>query len=44
MNMLMGLGGRGGQNAEYAVTDTAEQIHISCLALLKMLKHGIHII
>ena len=41
MNMG-GLGGRGGQNQgqDAPLNDTAEQVYISSLALLKMLKHG----
>jgi hypothetical protein len=42
-NLLgLGLGGNmGGQHmGEFSINDTSEQIHISCLALLKMLKHG----
>ena len=36
-----GLGGMGaGAGQESAQNDTAEQIHISSLALLKMMKHG----
>jgi len=36
-----GMGGMGGgQNQDEAVVDTAEIVHISSLALLKMLKHG----
>ena len=35
----MGLGG-GGQPTDGPVVDTAEQVYISSLALLKMLKHG----
>jgi len=37
-----GLGGRGGQgmSIEQSVADTAETVHISSLALIKMLKHG----
>ena len=36
----MGGGGMGGAAAEVPVNDTAEQVQISSLALLKMLKHG----
>lgn len=36
-----GMGGRGGPPpVDQAVADTAETVHISSLALLKMLKHG----
>jgi 26S proteasome regulatory subunit N11 len=35
-----GMGGPGGAGADVPVPDTAETIHISSLALLKMLKHG----
>eukprot|EP01117_Protostelium_nocturnum_P006106 TRINITY_DN21_c1_g1_i1.p1 TRINITY_DN21_c1_g1~~TRINITY_DN21_c1_g1_i1.p1 ORF type:complete len:311 (+),score=88.31 TRINITY_DN21_c1_g1_i1:173-1105(+) len=41
--MLGGLGGMGGMNppgVDTPVVDTSEQIYISSLALLKMLKHG----
>jgi 26S proteasome regulatory subunit N11 len=34
-------GGAGGPPADTPQVDTAEQIYISSLALLKMLKHGI---
>jgi 26S proteasome regulatory subunit N11 len=38
---LGGMGGRGGQQGVDApMNDTAEQVYISSLALLKMLKHG----
>lgn len=42
MERLLRLGnpGLGGASAETAQNDTAEQIHISSLALLKMMKHG----
>ena len=33
-------GGRNAQPADGPVVDTAEKVHISSLALLKMLKHG----
>ncbi len=36
----MGLGGAGGAPTDAPVVDTAEQVYISSLALLKMLKHG----
>lgn len=44
-NLLRGMGGMGGPGgpgagADVPVPDTAETIHISSLALLKMLKHG----
>jgi len=35
-----GMGGMGAQNQDEAVVDTSETVHISSLALLKMLKHG----
>lgn len=37
-----GLGGmgQGGHSSDGPVVDTAEQVYISSLALLKMLKHG----
>jgi 26S proteasome regulatory subunit N11 len=35
-----GLGGPGGGLTDAPVVDTAEQVYISSLALLKMLKHG----
>merc|ERR1719437_200345 len=35
-----GLSGMGSQSPESSQNDTAEQIHISSLALLKMMKHG----
>nr|ACO15132.1 26S proteasome non-ATPase regulatory subunit 14 [Caligus clemensi] len=35
-----GAGGVGGGNTDVPVVDTAEQVYISSLALLKMLKHG----
>merc|ERR1712227_448216 len=35
-----GIGGMGSQSPESSQNDTAEQIHISSLALLKMMKHG----
>jgi len=38
--MSMGGGGMGGMGQEVAIADTAETVHISSLALLKMLKHG----
>jgi 26S proteasome regulatory subunit N11 len=38
---LPGMGGRGGQQGiDAPMNDTAEQVYISSLALLKMLKHG----
>jgi 26S proteasome regulatory subunit N11 len=41
MNAMMGMGGpRAGQGGEVTVPDNGEVIHISSLALLKMLKHG----
>eukprot|EP01071_Lankesteria_metandrocarpae_P014410 Lankesteria_metandrocarpae@DN842_c0_g1_i1.p1 len=41
-NMLMGAHGGGGpeQGDDVMVADTAEQVNVSALALLKMLKHG----
>jgi 26S proteasome regulatory subunit N11 len=39
--MLTGMGGgQGGPPGDTPQVDTAEQIYISSLALLKMLKHG----
>jgi 26S proteasome regulatory subunit N11 len=41
--LFQGLGGPGGGGAampEGPQVDTAEKVHISSLALLKMLKHG----
>ena len=35
-----GGGGGGGGPSDAPVVDTAEQVYISSLALLKMLKHG----
>ena len=42
MERLFGMGGLGGQqrNIDDHLNDTAEQVYISSLALLKMLKHG----
>ena len=47
MDRLLGMLGRGGAQgvggmpgADAPVNDTSERIHISSLALLKMLKHG----
>lgn len=41
---MLGMGGAGGQQAgppgDTPQVDTAEQIYISSLALIKMLKHG----
>ncbi len=37
--LLQGMG-RGGGEAESKAVDSAEKVHISSLALLKMLKHG----
>ena len=34
------MGGGGGAGPDGPVGDTAEKVHISSLALLKMLKHG----
>lgn len=36
----MGGGGAGGAGGDTPQVDTAEQVYISSLALLKMLKHG----
>lgn len=36
----LGGGRPGGQNFDAPINDTSEQIQISSLALLKMLKHG----
>lgn len=35
--------GQGGGAPDAPVVDTAEKLHISSLALLKMLKHGEHL-
>lgn len=35
--------GQGGGPPDAPVVDTAEKLHISSLALLKMLKHGEHL-
>ena len=41
MNRLMsGMPGAPAQTGDAAQVDTAEQVYISSLALLKMLKHG----
>jgi len=40
MNMLGGMPGAGGAAIDRPVQDTAETVHISSMALLKMLKHG----
>ncbi|KAJ1741035.1 multicatalytic endopeptidase [Coemansia sp. RSA 989] len=37
---FMGLGGQGADMSETQIADNSETIHISSLALLKMLKHG----
>jgi 26S proteasome regulatory subunit N11 len=37
---LPNMGGGGGGASDAPVVDTAEKVHISSLALLKMLKHG----
>ncbi|TMW67732.1 hypothetical protein Poli38472_007404 [Pythium oligandrum] len=37
---LPGLSGQGGPGGDTPMVDTAEKVHISSLALLKMLKHG----
>ncbi|CAM9852765.1 unnamed protein product, partial [Phaeothamnion confervicola] len=39
-NNMPGMGGQGGGAPDAPVVDTAEKVHISSLALLKMLKHG----
>ena len=39
-NNMPGMGGGAGLDPDASVVDTAETIHISSLALLKMLKHG----
>ena len=41
MQGLQGMMGMGMNQGDSVVNDTSEEIHISCLALLKMLKHGI---
>jgi 26S proteasome regulatory subunit N11 len=38
--LLAGMGGRGQADPDAPLPDTSEQIYISSLALLKMLKHG----
>lgn len=49
LNSLLGQIGGGGrgqqndQNGELPLADTSEQIYISSLALIKMLKHGFNI-
>ena len=41
MNRLLGgLGGGGGPGGDAPQVDSSEQVYISSLALLKMLKHG----
>ena len=43
LQQLLGQAGGGGQaqaGVDQPTPDTSEQIHISSLALLKMLKHG----
>jgi len=40
MQMMSGMPGAGGAAVDRPVQDTAETIHISSMALLKMLKHG----
>ena len=41
MRQIQGMnGGMGGPQVDQPVMDTAEQVEISSLALLKMLKHG----
>ena len=44
MQQLMGMGGMGGRGIrpvkDINLADTSEQVYISSLALLKMLKHG----
>ncbi len=37
---LPGLPGQGGGGGDTPMGDTAEKVHVSSLALLKMLKHG----
>jgi hypothetical protein len=39
---LPGMGGPGGPGLDGPLVDTAEKVHISSLALLKMLKHGMN--
>ena len=42
LQQMMGGGGRGRMNpGDQNLPDTSEQVYISSLALLKMLKHGI---
>eukprot|EP00761_Pharyngomonas_kirbyi_P012235 gb/GECH01012262.1/.p1 GENE.gb/GECH01012262.1/~~gb/GECH01012262.1/.p1 ORF type:complete len:311 (+),score=80.76 gb/GECH01012262.1/:1-933(+) len=38
--LMRSMGGGGGPQGDVPVVDTAEQVYISSLALLKMLKHG----
>ncbi len=38
--MMGGMPGAGGAAIDRPVADTAETVHISSMALLKMLKHG----
>ncbi len=40
--MLSGMGNLPAPGADTPVVDTAEMVHISSLALLKMLKHGLY--
>jgi 26S proteasome regulatory subunit N11 len=40
MNQMQGMGQQRGGGVELPIADTSEQIYISSLALLKMLKHG----
>jgi len=39
-NQMGGVGGQGGPAQDGPKVDTSEQVYISSLALLKMLKHG----
>lgn len=41
LNGGLGGAGMGAPNPDDPVVDTAETVHISSLALLKMLKHGV---
>jgi len=40
LTRLLGAGGGGAPTTDTPQVDTAEQIYISSLALIKMLKHG----
>merc|ERR1719156_138739 len=40
LGQMQGMGGGGAPQVDAPIVDTAEKVHISSLALLKMLKHG----